>query len=101
MGADPPEADPGSGAPSRIEEDPTVSDSAEPEEPCAEPPPAPPPKEPPEEVPPDALEAEPPPEELTAGSESPEFEDSGTELPEKLEESSDAALAPPLITGGP
>ena len=34
MDADPPEADPGSGALSRIEEDPTVSDSAEPEEPC-------------------------------------------------------------------
>ena len=65
MDADPPEADPGSGALSRIEEDPTVSDSAEPEEPCAEPPPAPPPKELPEEVPPDALEAEPPPEELS------------------------------------
>lgn len=79
MGADPPDADPGSGALSRIEEDPTVSDSAEPEELCAEP----------------------PPEELTAGSESPEFEDSGIELPEKIEESSDAALAPPLITGGP
>ena len=96
MGAAPPEADPGSGAPPRIEEDPTVSDSAEPEEPCAEPPPAPPPKEPPEEIPPDALEAEPPPDEFTT---EPEFDNSGTELPEKFEASSDDALAPALITG--
>ena len=99
MGADPPDADPGSGALSRIEEDPTVSDSAEPEEPCAEPPPAPSPKEPPEDVPPDALDAEPPPDEFTTESEPSEFDGSGTEPPEKLEESSDDALAPALITG--
>ena len=36
MGADPPDADPGSGALSRIEEDPTVSECVEPSEVAAD-----------------------------------------------------------------
>ena len=99
MGADPPETPTCSGASPSIGEDEPDIASAEPEEPCAEPPPAPSPKEPPEDVPPDALDAEPPPDEFTTESEPSEFDGSGTEPPEKLEESSDDALAPALITG--